>query len=258
MRILVTFAVEAEFAPWMKLRRFQEKQLQAEHWSGGFRVYETMVADHAVWVHLTGMGGRSKGLFPLALCAKAAGTDFVISSGLAGSLRKEHSVREVIAPHRVGTLRDATGATVNSDLHRLAGEHGAKLVETMLTSDHIVESVVEKTRLGNFADAVDMESKWIMEEFAGEDIPIVTIRAISDESDEDLPLDFTECLTQEGKLRPVSLLKSLIKKPAKVPDLVRFGIRSKKAAANLAQFLDSFCAAVTPQYIKRDLGAIAE
>ena len=258
MRILVTFAVEAEFAPWTKLRQFHEKQLEADHWSGGFKVYETMVADHTVWVHLTGVGARSREFFQLAPCAKAAGTDFVISSGLAGSLKNEHRVGEVLAPHHVGTLRDATGATANSELQRFAGEHGAKLVETMLTADRIVESGQEKTRLGSFADAVDMESNRIMHEFAIEDIPVVTIRAISDESDEDLPLDFSGCLTQEGKLRPVSILKRLIQKPSKVPDLVRFGIRSKKAAANLAQFLDSFCAAVNLQCIKSDLGAIAE
>ena len=262
MRILVTFAVEAEFAPWSKLRQFHEKHVAAAEAAEGFKVFETTVADHTVWVHLTGIGGNR--LSALAPGAQAAGVDFVISSGLAGALRKQHDVGEVIAPRYVGVAGDAVGLAADSRLLRLAGAHGAKLVDAMLTTDHVVESGDEKNRLGLLADAVDMESSRIMREFAfGRKIPVVAIRAISDGSGEDLPLDFGACLTTDGKLKPLPLLKCLLDRPSKIPGLIRFGVRSRKAASNLTRFLDSFLSAMTPEdmipeAMKSDLGAIAE
>src|SRR5215471_13835814 len=216
MRILVTFAVEAEFAPWSKLRQFHEKHVAAAEAAEGFKVFETTVADHTVWVHLTGIGGNR--LSALAPGAQAAGVDFVISSGLAGALRKQHDVGEVIAPRYVGVAGDAVGLAADSRLLRLAGAHGAKLVDAMLTTDHVVESGDEKNRLGLLADAVDMESSRIMREFAF---------------------------------------------GSKIPGLIRFGVRSRKAASNLTRFLDSFLSAMTPEdmipeAMKSDLGAIAE
>jgi len=256
MHILVTFAVEAEFAPWAKLRQFQEKQVAADHGSGGFKAFEARVADHTVWVHLTGIGCPA--LRSLALGAQHAGADVLISSGLTGSLRKEHSVGEVVAPRRIGTLRDATGLAASPELLRLAERHGAKLVDTLLTADHIVESGEEKSRLARLADVVDMESHRIIKEFAFSNLPAAAIRAVSDGSDEDLPVDFSRCLTVEGKLKPGPLLKSLLESPSKVPDLIRFGARSKRAARNLAQFMDSFVRAITPQTVGSEAGVVAK
>jgi hypothetical protein len=54
------------------------------------------------------------------------------------------------------------------------------------------------------------------------------------------------------------LLKGLLAKPSRVPGLIRCGVRSKKAAANLAQFLDSFIAAMPQQAVKNELRAVAE
>ncbi|HKW62261.1 MAG TPA: hypothetical protein VJN89_06920 [Candidatus Acidoferrum sp.] len=259
MRILVTFAVEAEFAPWLALRKFQERALVPDHWSGGLKVYEAECGRNTLWVLLTGIGaGVRKGLFPIGICARQAGVDVLISSGLAGSLKKELGVGEVIVPRRVGTLRDAAGLEAHAGLMQIAAFTGSKLVDVLLTADHIVETSEEKNRLAFWGDAVDMESQAIMSEFLGEGIPSLTIRAISDANDEDLPLDFNACLTTEGKVKPVPLLKRLLSRPAKTMDVIRFGVRSKRAARNLARFLDSYVLALTPEAIKNDIGVAAE
>ena len=123
------------------------------------------------------------------------------------------------------------------------------MVDALVTADHIV-GAGEKKLLGEFADAVDMESHRIMQEFASANLPAATIRAISDEPDEDLPIDFAECLTPEGKVKPLPLLRQLLRAPARIPQLIRFGARSKQAAAALARFLDSFVKDLSPQAIK--------
>jgi nucleoside phosphorylase len=259
MRILVTFAVEAEFAPWLPLRKFQERVLLPEHPSGGLQVYEAECGGNLLWVFLTGMGPSFRpGFFPLGMLAAKAGVEIVISAGLAGALRKELQIADVIAPRHIGTLADTTGFSANADLLRLSAEHGAKMVDVLLTTDHIIETGEEKSRLARFADAVDMESNRIMQEFAFESVSVATIRAISDESDENIPIDFSECLTPEGKVKPLPLLRQLLGSPSRVPHLVRFGVRSKRAAAALVEFLDSFIENLTPQAMKTNLGVAAE
>jgi len=79
-------------------------------------------------------------------------------------------------------------------------------------------------------------------------IPAVTIRAISDAADEDLPIDFDRCLTPQGAVRPLSLVNAIVRRPGNLSNLVRFGRQSNMAAQKLAQFLDEFVASVpTPE-----------
>lgn len=258
MRVLVTFAVEAEFAPWLSLRKFTKRILNPDY-EDGWVVYETENGPNTIWVALTGMGSRSKrDSFLLGFHAKEAGVEVFVSSGLAGSLRKEHAVGEIIAPERIGNLREANGIPSNRELLDAARESGAKIIAALLTADHIVKTSEEKERLAFFGDAVDMESNSLMSALNGQGIPSVTVRAISDASDEDLPIDFDQCLSEEGKLNPVHLLQRLLRRPSKIPALVRFGVRSKKAAAKLASFLDSFTAALRPEIVKTTAGVAAE
>jgi nucleoside phosphorylase len=254
MRVLVTFAVEAEFAPWRKLRKFRERTLCAEHWSGGVCVETTQIADHTVYVFLTGIGIT---FFDIAVakCFKEAGVGLVISSGLAGSLKESYPALTIVCPSRVGGLTDATGTAVTRVVFELAVKSKATAIETLLTSSRIIDSHDEKARLAKFADAVDMESGQIIGPFLQEQIPVWVIRAISDGSEEDLPIDFEKCLTSSGRIRTIPLLKELARHPAKVPELIRFGRQSRTAAAKLAGFLDGFIHLLKPELL---LGEIEE
>jgi hypothetical protein len=146
MFVLVTFAVDAEFAPWRELRRFRKVKLNEKHWSGGADVYETQVGDCCVWVSLTGMGIKSFD-FKSATCLRSAGIDAIISSGLCGGLSTRYRVGQIIVPKRVGTLRDVAGLSTAASLADLAERQGATVVETLLTADHIIDSEAEKARL---------------------------------------------------------------------------------------------------------------
>jgi adenosylhomocysteine nucleosidase len=239
MRVLVTFAVEAEFAPWRKLRVFQARKLNQSHWSGGTLVQEAEVGGHTVCIYLTGMGIKCFDS-QAASNAKAIGVDAVISSGLAGSLNPKYGPLTVVAPRRVGTLKDSTGLAVSKGLLELAGKKGATLVDGLLSSDRIIDSREEKSRLSQFADTVDMESFHVVQEFVSQQIPVAVIRAISDGIDEELPVDFEKCLTAEGSIKVVPLLKDLARQPGKIPALIRFGKQSKAAAEKLTRFLDEY------------------
>ena len=249
MRVLVTFAVEAEFAPWRKLRTFREMLLNESHWSKGARVQEAEINGHTVWVYLTGIGIRTFD-FNVASCVKAARADTVVSSGLAGSLNPRYGALSIVAPRRVGDLRDATGTNVSKALLELAGNKGANLIDALITADRIIDTIEEKARLSRFADAVDMESLHIVRQFKYEQIPIVVIRAISDGSAEEMPIDFEQCLTADGSIKVMPLLKGLVRKPGKIPALIRFGRQSRVAAERLASFLDEYIQSLTPELLK--------
>ena len=248
MRILVTFAVEAEFAPWRKFRYFRKVRINENHYTGGVDVFEATIGGCTVWVLFTGIGIKLFD-FPIACCFRDAGVDAVVSSGLAGALRADYIVGDVVVPKKVGSLRDVGVVAATPALFEFAERKGATIVATLLTADHIIETSEEKSRIAIFGDAVDMESVHVMKRFSDENLPVITIRAISDVSDEDLPIDFTKTITADGRVKFVSLLKKLVGHPTKIPDLVRFGQQSKGAARKLAAFLDDFVGNLSPELL---------
>jgi nucleoside phosphorylase len=256
MFVLVTFAVDAEFAPWRELRRFRKVKLNEKHWSGGADVYETQVGDCCVWVSLTGMGIKSLD-FKSATCLRSAGIDAIISSGLCGGLNTRYRLGQIITPKRVGTLSDVAGISTAVPLADFAERQGATVVETLLTADRIIDSQREKAQLSQFADAVDMESFHIVHEFSLEAAPVTVIRAISDTANEDLPLDFSKVLTDTGQVRVAPLLKELMLRPTRIPHLIQFAKQSREAAKSLANFLDVFLRALTPEQIRSEARSTA-
>jgi adenosylhomocysteine nucleosidase len=250
MKVLVTFAVEAEFAPWRTRRSFKSVRVRKEHWSGGVDVYEAQIGQCAVWVFLTGIGIKCFD-FATASCFKDAGVDLVLSSGLAGSLKQEIEPEDVVASRKVGTLRDASGVPMTPEIVDLAERRGATLIALLLTSDHIVETQEEKNRLANFGEAVDMESFHVAQQFSDHKIPVAVVRAISDGNDQDLPVNFEKCLTPQGQVKTAPLLRELLARPKRVPELIRFGLQSRNASRKLANFLDGLIEALTPDILSR-------
>ena len=255
MKILVTFAIDAEFAPWRDLRRFRKTIINADHYSGGRDVYEAHMSSGDVWVIFTGIGIHSFD-FEGACCFVDAGLDAVISSGFAGALKDKLPVEQVIVPTKIGTLRDATGLAASPGLAQAARRRGARAIETLLTADHIIATQEEKSRLATFGDAVDMESFHVVSRFTEQKIPVAVVRAISDRFDEDLPVNFGRVLTPDGHVKPGALVCELLDHPTKIPSLVRFGQQSRNAAKSLAFFLDGFVGALTPQILNQQAAAV--
>lgn len=243
MRVLVTFAVEAEFAPWRKLRNFRKTTIGAGPKSiSGF---EARVEEHCVAVFLTGMGQKAceESLARLELSVSEK-PGFILSSGLAGALREGLNPGDVVVPQRIRTLNNDADATADSELVDFAVRGGATLIETLITSKQLVQTAAEKRRLGFFGEGVDMESAFIMSKGAELHCRTITIRAISDSVGEDLPIDFDRCVTAQGSPRPMNLVNAIVERPSRLPKLIRFGKQSNEAAHKLIRFLDSFVGAL--------------
>src|SRR5947208_16700391 len=100
MRILVTFAVEAEFAPWRASRKFDRQK------APGLQLWKTVIGDSEIFVVLTGIGDISANVMDLmmrkAVCDRYF--DVCVSSGLAGSLRSVYSHSYIVVLRLLYTM----------------------------------------------------------------------------------------------------------------------------------------------------------
>jgi nucleoside phosphorylase len=222
MRIIVTFAVQAEFAPWRRMRNFKRTG------EGAFVMRSGETEVHAL---ITGIGARKFELPPADLC---------LVSGLAGSLKPEHPVGNIVVANAIKREGNETVMTSDDTLVRTAMQCGATRVDFFCTANSVVSSPSEKSRLGRIADAVDMESYSIMAEAERRHIPAVAIRAISDTADQSLPLDFSRAIDEDGKIDWLPALAQVAASPRSLPGLMRFGLESSRAARKLAHFLDRY------------------
>ena len=230
-RIVVSFAVRSEFAPWRRLRKFERAGDPAA------RVYSAKDSGAGIDVVLTGVGGRNPAVMRKLL---EEGTDIFIVSGLAGSLKREHAVGTVLVAKTIKHNNTDKVTMSDDSLVKLAVQCGARPVESFLTADAVVASASEKLRLGATADAVEMESFHLMAEARRYRVAAVAIRAVSDGVDGNLPLDFNRTIDEDGEFAWLSALYQLVAAPSRLPRLVRFGFETSKSARSLAHFLDRY------------------
>jgi adenosylhomocysteine nucleosidase len=232
MKILVTFALDAEFAPWRKLRQFSQCDL------GKVRVYSAQLKDGELVVLLTGVGGR-RAWAEATKVIWDGNVNVCISSGLAGALRAEHRPGDVLAAKEVHATNRKKVIPSDPALLRLARACGAKVADAFYGADRVLGRSSEKCELGANADAVEMESGDIMLEAIAFGAKVIAIRAISDAVEEDLPLDFNRVTSESGELRVAKLLGQVAVHPGSIPKLIRFGWQSRNAAEKLAIVLDA-------------------
>ncbi len=120
---------------------------------------------------------------------------------------------------------------------------GARLHKSVLvTANRVLVSTHEKRewsrRTG--ASAVDMESAAAAAAAVLHGAPWISVRAITDDSERDLPLDFNALTDSEGNINSSRVAMAALFRPWAIPGLMRLGKSSTLAGKNLALFLESF------------------
>ncbi len=238
MKILVTFALENEFAPWRKMRRFRRASVDELD-----QTYEAKVGSVDVRVVLTGAGrfaaqrslGRAFDYEP----------DMCIASGLAGALRPDYRPGAVLAARTVADVSGTRLIRSDAELVARAGDCGARVVEKFLVADRVIAAAEEKKSLGVSGDAVDMESVFVLSAAAHHGVRAVAIRAVSDDVESNLPLDFDRTFNERGAVSVPRVLGQIVTRPHRIGGLIRLAHESERAAAALASFLDAYVQRVT-------------
>jgi adenosylhomocysteine nucleosidase len=248
MKILVTFAVRAEFAPWERRRNFMRLP-------GEWPVYEATIGGAKVRAILTGMGQDH------ALIASkrsfAYKPDICISTGLAGSLRSGYRPGDILAARLVSEVGEPVAVASHRELLSTAVDCGARHIERLATSKALVARTEQKRELGSQAEAVDMESYTILAEAARCGVPAVAIRAVSDTADFDMTYDFERALDSQGQIRVLGIFSQVLRRPSGLPALMKLARDSRFASRRLADFLDAFVGTMAERLIPIEQDTVA-
>ena len=247
MRILVTFALENEFSPWRAMRAFR-----ADQW-GQTTVHVSEIGGADVGVVLTGAGPKQAQATARKVMGHQDEISFCVSSGLAGALRPELRIGQVVAaraifaePANVNEITDLIESS--GPLVTFAEEFGAMVVDRFYSAGRVIARSAEKRVWGKAAGAVEMESFDVLSVAAESGIPAIAIRSISDTVDEDLPLDMNRIFSDEGQVSLPRMIGEVVRHPGSVPSLVRLWQNSKAAAESLARYLDGYVALIADRY----------
>ena len=232
MRILVTFAVEAEFAPWRKLRDVEQIKLSA------FDAFRARVGSAKVDFVVTGMGVENAKRVSSILLEEPY--QVCITAGFAGALKEEHQVGDILVADYVQLMGKPTTLQCDRNLVYAARDDGAKRVKLFLTADHVVRTTEEKRQLAPFADAVEMESFGVLLAAADKKRSAVAIRVISDDARSDMPAIVDTAVDESGRVKIAGVVGHIARHPLQLPALIRLGRNSKTAAEALAHFLEAF------------------
>lgn len=248
MRILVTFAIKAEFSQWSSRHPFVPYEFENWETRREFDLFKANIGPDEVTVLLTGMGGenavKAMASIPLEI------HEVCISSGLAGSLDARITPGDVVAARSAEMLEQSNRAASDAILVELAVACGAKAVNVFLTSEKIIATAEEKEGLSRKGSIVEMETTHILAAAAQRHVPCVAVRAISDAADEDLPVDFARILDSHGHLKMGGLLKEVGLSPYRIPLLLQFGRQSRAAGKSLADFLDRYIPAISQSWTR--------
>lgn len=175
---------------------------------------------------ITGIGSRPARLAFQAELGRCL-PRLVLSCGFAGGLNPRHPAGTVLFQ-----------ADRDSGLDGLLAAAGA-WPGRFCTSDRVLVTAQEKQALGQAsgADAVEMESDAIRSPCRGLGVPSATIRAVSDTALEDLPLDFNRLVNAAGRVSPGRVVLELLRRPGRVPALLRLRRQTELAARNLGAVL---------------------
>lgn len=214
--LLVCFAVKEEAKFFSPLREVRVAK--------GAREEVRLRAFCQVWI--TGMG-RTNAARSIREAIEKVKPERVITAGFAGGLNPKLKVGDII-------YDEDFDAGLGNQLEEL-GAVSAKFYCHKRVAITAQEKLALWKETG--ADVVEMESsviRTICKEFR---IPSATVRVISDDAHQDLPLDFNALMTSEDQIDYPKLIWAVLSKPSRIPKLMEFQRQTIFAARKLGSIL---------------------
>lgn len=161
----------------------------------------------------------------------------LICTGFAGGLDARVRTGDLVVADNF------TAPTLRVRAQALAGEKPHRFFGSLVTRDLPVETVADKAALAaeTRALAVDMETAPVAEACQTAGVPLLAVRAISDEAGTPLPVPFPEWFDLDRQRpRVLGLLRYLVTHPGRVGPFASFVRGLSPARQALADFLTRF------------------
>ena len=222
----MTFALPAESSEF--LRRLANKPRADRN---GVRVVRSTIHDRTIEVLHTGVGEN--------ICKERIGKflegaqfHILISAGFAGALNDRLHVNDLLLAQNFSTV----------DLKQVQGSLSGLSVRTadLLTLPALIDSSEERETIAreSGAAAVDMETKFIARACAAYEIPLVSLRVITDTPTERFPAPPSVLFDIQQQRTHIGVLaKFFLAHPGRMPSLVQFARRIARARTTLANAL---------------------
>lgn len=179
-----------------------------------------------IQVWMTGMGRKNAAL-NVREAIQRVKPERVITAGFAGGLNPDLKCGTVVYDEDFDaglgkTLEDLGAISAKFYCHR-----------------RVAITAEEKAALWKEtgADAVEMESSVIRTICREFQIPSATVRVISDDAMQDLPLDFNALMTSEDRINYLKLFGAVLNRPSRIPKLIEFQHQTVDAARKLGEVL---------------------
>jgi adenosylhomocysteine nucleosidase len=236
--IAIASALRMESSGLAKLGSFRKEQ------SGGIKYLKGGIHDMDTAIFVSGVGEEMAYRTAKAACLELQVRAY-ISIGLSGALSPDIGTGDVVVGECVKTASSGGFGEYRCDPGLLDIAAGAFTEDEMpkigplLAVEKVIVASKDKKKLAGAYNclAVDMESAGAARAAKKAGVPFIAVRAISDELDEDLPVDFNR-FTVEGRMDWPCFAFYVATHPGTIGPLIRLGRSSNLAVANLTAILD--------------------
>lgn len=222
--------------------------------AGSFTMYRFRAGSRDACLVESGLGPEKAARATATLIATAA-PDLVINFGLGGAATPGLRVGDVIIAQRILFARERLfseqqglspqlAATALDLLQRNPATPFLICRGTCVTSGAILAKR-EAARLlpaGVVNPVLEMETAAVAKIAAREGVPLLAVRAISDDASEELEFNITDFTDKNMNIKVHRVFWSLTCRPWLVPQLMRLARNSKRAGGNLARVVESLLA----------------
>lgn len=220
---------------------------------GAFRGFRLRIGGQNCLLIESGIGQQRASEATRTLLAE--GSRILVSFGVAGAVRADLRIGDVVAARHTCRLEQGTAGPL-TPLFELPGEarraaeqalqaHAARLLDGVTVTTRGEQTILKQpTEMEN--PVLEMETAWIAAAAMQAGVPLLALRGISDNPQGPLPLDLGAVLDAEYHLRISRLLGTLLRRPQILLQLPRFRRNTTLAADNAALVVMAVIGAMQP------------
>jgi adenosylhomocysteine nucleosidase len=209
---------------------------------GPYRCDRFRLSDRDCWLLTSGMGVKRAAQAAQSLI-EAIHPQFLISIGVAGAVNADLEIGDVVMcrntcqlvlglPGQFQSLSNLSEAAWNASVQALQAG-GARMVTGIAVTTRGSQYIQPQPQiLSN--PVLEMETTGIAQVAVRQGIPLLSLRAVSDGPRAPIPFDLAEMMDENSNLRVGKIINTIIGHPNMIPQLVRMGRNTGKAARNAA------------------------